>query len=300
MCLNIKHIIRTFLQVPFRGFGGVFLFLLFASPLSATVYHVAPEGNPSGAWADAITLQEALSQAQPGDEIWVQGFETLTGKQQVYTAPEEGFTLQSGVKLYGGFRGNETNLNQRPVDGKAFEFTCRSVLSGDVLGNDSVAAGLIYPGNPLRADNAVHVLTIDLSSANPGNQTTELDGFTVYGGHAEGQQGGGVYVSGGAEGRKYVISRCFFHNNYAERGGAVYVAGTVAAPVADRSYLSQCMVYNNAAGRRGGQQRERRGTHGRRLPGGEQHRGAQHRGRHRHGCRLCRYSQCAEHGGVGQ
>ena len=154
-----------------------------------------------------------------------------------------------GVKLYGGFRGNETNLNQRPVGGKAFEFTCRSVLSGDVLGNDSVAAGLIYPGNPLRADNAVHVLTIDLSSANPGNQTTELDGFTVYGGHAEGQQGGGVYVSGGAEGRKYVISRCFFHNNYAERGGAVYVAGTVAAPVADRSYLSQCMVYNNAAGR---------------------------------------------------
>ena len=257
----MKHIIRTFLQVPFRGFRGVlsqvpfrgfrgvFLFLLFASPLSATVYHVAPEGNPSGAWADAITLQEALSQAQPGDEIWVQGFETLTGKQQVYTAPEEGFTLQSGVKLYGGFRGNETNLNQRPVGDKAFEFTCRSVLSGDVLGNDSVAAGLIYPGNPLRADNAVHVLTIDLSSANPGNQTTELDGFTVCGGHAEGQQGGGVYVSGGAEGRKYVISRCFFHNNYAERGGAVYVAGTVAAPVADRSYLSQCMVYNNAAGR---------------------------------------------------
>ena len=257
----MKHIIRTFLQVPFRGFRGVlsqvpfrgfrgvFLFLLFASPLSATVYHVAPEGNPSGAWADAITLQEALSQAQPGDEIWVQGFETLTGKQQVYTAPEEGFTLQSGVKLYGGFRGNETNLNQRPVDGKAFEFTCRSVLSGDVLGNDSVAAGLIYPGNPLRADNAVHVLTIDLSSANPGNQTTELDGFTVYGGHAEGQQGGGVYVSGGAEGRKYVISRCFFHNNYAERGGAVFVAGTVVAPVADRSYLSQCMVYSNAAGR---------------------------------------------------
>ena len=258
MCLSIRHIIHTFLQIPFRGFRRVFLpfwgcllgaWLFLSLPLSAVVHHVAPEGNPSGAWADAITLQEALAQAQPGDEIWVQGFETLTGKQQVYTAPEEGFTLRSGVKLYGGFRGNETNLNQRPVGDKAFEFTCRSVLSGDVLGNDSVAAGLIYPGNPLRADNAVHVLTIDLSSANPGNQTTELDGFTVYGGHAEGQQGGGVYVSGGAEGRKYVISRCFFHNNYAERGGAVYVAGTVAAPVADRSYLSQCMVYNNAAGR---------------------------------------------------
>ena len=259
MCLSIRHIIHTFLQIPFRGFRRVFLpfwgcllgaWLFLSLPLSAVVHHVAPAGNPFEAWADAVTLQEALAQAQPGDEIWVQGFETLSDTRQVYVVPDtNGFTLRSGVKLYGGFRGNETNLNQRPVGDKAFEFTCRSVLSGDVLGNDSVAAGLIYPGNPLRADNAVHVLTIDLSSANPGNQTTELDGFTVCGGHAEGQQGGGVYVSGGAEGRKYVISRCFFHNNYAERGGAVYVAGTVAAPVADRSYLSQCMVYNNAAGR---------------------------------------------------
>lgn len=235
--------------LPFWGcLLGAWLFL--SLPLSAVVHHVAPAGNPFEAWADAVTLQEALAQAQPGDEIWVQGFETLSDTRQVYVVPDtNGFTLRSGVKLYGGFRGNETNLNQRPVGDKAFEFTCRSVLSGDVLGNDSVAAGLIYPGNPLRADNAVHALTIDLSSANPGNQTTELDGFTVYGGHAEGQQGGGVYVTGGAEGRKYVISRCFFHNNYAERGGAVFVAGTVAAPVADRSYLSQCMVYSNAAGR---------------------------------------------------
>lgn len=258
----MKHIIRTFLQVPFRGFRGVlshvpfrgfrgvFLFLLFASPLSATVYHVAPEGNPSGAWADAITLQEALAQAQPGDEIWVQGFETLTGKQQVYTAPEEGFTLRSGVKLYGGFRGNETNLNQRPVDGKAFEFTCRSVLSGDILGNDSIATGLIYPANPLRGDNALHVLTIDLSTANPGNQITELDGFTLCGGHAVSAGGGGVFVTGGGEGRKYVITRCFFFNNYAERGGAVFVAGSVAAPAADRSYIGQCLLYNNVAGER--------------------------------------------------
>ncbi len=249
----MKHIthIRKFASLPLGGrlVGALVLFFL-SLPLSAAVYHVAPEGNPYGAWADAVTLEAALEQAQPGDEVWVQGFEEITAPAQLYTVPKEGLTLRSGVKLYGGFRGDEVSAAQRMVDGKAFEMVYRSVLSGDILGNDSIATGLIYPANPLRGDNALHVLTIDLSTANPGNQTTELDGFTLCGGHAVSAGGGGVFVTGGSEGRKYVITRCFFFNNYAERGGAVFVAGSVAAPAADRSYIGQCLLYNNVAGER--------------------------------------------------
>ena len=62
------------------------------------------------AWTDVIKLETALEKAEPGDEIWVQGFEEIRKNsvdyRQVYLAPKEGWTLKAGVKLYGGFKGN--------------------------------------------------------------------------------------------------------------------------------------------------------------------------------------------------
>lgn len=238
---------------------------------TAQDFYVTPDGNVpvdyngssiDGAWSNTdeaklVTLEEALQQARPGDEIWVQGFEEIRrnsgGYRQVYLAPEEGWTLKAGVKLYGGFKGNETSLEQRATLGKAYNFACRSILSGDINMNDTIDhVNLISSSNALRADNAVHVLTMDLdnsASDNKNETVSVLDGFTIVGGHAL-ENGGGVLVKGhGTYSCAYRIERCFFFNNYAvQNGGAIYVDADAGKITADESYINQCVVYNNEAG----------------------------------------------------
>lgn len=234
-------------------------------------FYVTPDGNApvdyngspiDGAWsstdkAKLVTLEEALQQALPGDEIWVQGFEEIRKNsvdyRQVYLAPKEGWTLKAGVKLYGGFKGNETSLEQRATLGKAYNFACRSILSGDISMNDTIDhVNLISSSNALRADNAEHVLTMNLDNSGSNNvndAVSVLDGFTIVGGHAS-ENGGGVLVKGHREfSCAYRIERCFFFNNYAvQNGGAIYVDAYAGKLTANESYINQCVVYNNEAG----------------------------------------------------
>lgn len=234
-------------------------------------FYVTPDGKApvdyngspiNGAWsstdkAKLVTLKDALQQAQPGDEIWVQGFEEIRKNsvdyRQVYLAPKEGWTLKAGVKLYGGFKGNETSLEQRATLGKAYNFACRSILSGDISMNDTIDhVNLISSSNALRADNALHVLTMNLdnsASDNKNETVSVLDGFTIVGGHAP-ENGGGVLVKGHREfSCAYRIERCFFFNNYAvQNGGAIYVDADAGKLTANESYINQCVVYNNEAG----------------------------------------------------
>ena len=96
------------------------LFLVAVSAVMAqsNVYYVTPTGTPvDGGWTNTMTLTDALTAAKAGDQIWVQGSEAGT----TYIAPEGGFTLKSGVQLYGGFKGDETNINDRETLGKAYQ-----------------------------------------------------------------------------------------------------------------------------------------------------------------------------------
>lgn len=234
-------------------------------------FYVTPDGNApvdyngspiDGAWsstdkAKLVTLEEALQQALPGDEIWVQGFEEIRKNsvdyRQVYLAPKEGWTLKAGVKLYGGFKGNETSLEQRATLGKAYNFACRSILSGDISMNDTIDhVNLISSSNALRSDNAEHVLTMNLNNSvanNINDAVSVLDGFTIVGGHAS-VNGGGVLVTGHETySCAYRIERCFFFNNYAvQNGGAIYVDEKAGKVTSSNSYINQCVVYNNEAG----------------------------------------------------
>lgn len=228
-------------------------------PLAATAqttYYVTSEATTPAAgtsWETGTTLSDALTKAKAKDQIWVQA--------GTYTAPiPDGFTLQSGVSLYGGFAGTESSIDERTIDSdKAYRMTHQTILSGDVNKDDEVdGVNLIFPANTSRANNATHVLTIDLAptqqSGNNNTEPTIVDGITFKGGHADQAKecGGGIYVTGSNNGGGvYIIRRCFFIENYATQGGALYVASNVSNTNNNECLIDRCGFFNNAAGQRG-------------------------------------------------
>lgn len=222
------------------------------------IYYVSPTGVGDGtSWETTTTLQTALQNAVAGDHIWVQGFEQITSADQLYIAPADGFSLKSGVQLYGGFKGDETNVNSRETLGKPYQMKYRSVLSGDIKRDDVVDnTNLIFPANTTRSDNATHVLNVNMAPASGNNKNTSptiINGFSIGNGHADGsgEKGGGIYIHGdNTGGGIFRIERCFLLNNYATEGGAIYVDAEVKNVNNSTSLVNQCVVYNNAAGER--------------------------------------------------
>ena len=237
------------------------LFLVAVSAVMAQgkIYYVSPTGTGDGSsWTNATTLTDALGKAVAGDQIWVLGFEQIDNSNKLYIAPATGFTLKSGVQLYGGFKGDEATIDGRETLGKPYQMRYRSVLSGDIGKNDAVDnTNLIFPANSTRTDNATHVLTLNMDpspGSNNNTYPTVVNGFSIGGGQADGtdEYGGGIYIYGNnASGGNFRIERCFFVNNYATLGGAIYVAAEVQNVNNGESLINQCAIYNNAAGERG-------------------------------------------------
>lgn len=237
---------------------------------------VAADGS---SWDKAISLQQALAKVKAGDCIFAKGYTAseATSKAFYYTVPNRnGFVLPSGVRMYGGFAGNETEINPEHLDAPANDprscvgsdlshMKYRSVLTADIDCNDTVSdTWLLFPQNSTRKDNARHVVTMSLApthdNPNAGNAPTVLNGFYIVGGSAsdsDDSYGGGVYITdaGTADNntgeRGYDVSRCFFTNNYAGRGGAIYVAANVKPNANQRAYIRYNTLFNNVAGTRG-------------------------------------------------
>lgn len=237
-------------------------FLAGTAAAQSKIYYVSSRATDTGdgsSWANATTLTKALDKAVAGDQIWVQGFDTLTGGN-LYVAPKEGFAVKSGVQLYGGFAGTESRLSQRVTLGKPYQLKYRSVLSGDIQKNDTVGSvDLIFPANGTRSDNATHVLSVNLdptqASGNNNTYPTVINGFSIGNGQAAGTddagKGGGIYVYGdNSKGGVFRIERCFLISNYATQGGAVYVDASVKSVNGETSLINQSVIFNNAAGDR--------------------------------------------------
>ena len=146
--------------------------------------------------ADALAYVDSLP-CSTTYEVWV-----ATG---TYT-PATTFPLKSGVSVYGGFAGNETERNQR---NPAVNVT---VLSGDIQGNDG--AGIL-------SDNAGTVVT-----AWGCDSTAVLDGFTIRGGYTSPfnltWEGAGIYCLLGGP----MIANCVITGNTAADGGGMYCGGS--------------------------------------------------------------------------
>ena len=238
------------------------------------IYRVTAQATTSGdgsSWEKAIPLKEALSQAKATDEIWVKGYKTTT-LENIYVAPKEGFVLPSGVAMYGGFEGTETSRDKRSTGKHKYQMTYLTTLIGDINKNDEAnKEQIIYPENPTRTDNSTHVLTLNVGvtddNTNANSAPTIVSGFQIGAGNAQGKvtdpdgRGGGIYVvnkssrsdDSNAGKRAFQITQCNIANNFAMRGGAIYVDASCTNP---QSSISYCGLFNNVAGRRGASDNE--------------------------------------------
>ena len=220
-------------------------------PLSELyVSQSATGANNGSSWTDAFTnLEDALAIAGAGNSIYVaagtylptQGYDVNTGSATT-TARYETFRIPDGVKVYGGFEGNQaTEFPVTPTIIDNRDFTAdETILSGDIgtLG--------------VNTDNAYHV--VYTKNVSP---TTTVDGFTITEGLADGgppsnYHGGGWYNDGSGAGgvSNPVLGNCIFTNNQAlsafGSGGGMYNNGEnggVASPS-----LANCVFVANAAG----------------------------------------------------
>ena len=181
----------------------VIAFILSLTPLqsvqAASVRFVMPAASGSGdcsSWANACTLQTALTGSTTGDEIWAAAgtYKPTTGTSRTAT-----FQLVSGVAVYGGFAGTELTRDQRNPA------TNLTTLSGDI--------GI--PTNT--SDNSYHVVT--------GANGATLDGFTITAGNANSagspyNRGGGMYSFSSNPTLSNVI---FYSNSATSYGGGVYI-----------------------------------------------------------------------------
>ena len=260
-------------HTTYRKIIAALIFLSCVNPLFAQdskTYYVtaeAKDGSNGLSWAQAITLESALRLAKAGDEIWVKGYEDIT--DHIYKAPEGGFVLPSGVAMYGGFKGDETNKNVLPTGRHKYQMKYQTALVGDIDTNDKASQQLIiYPENTTRTDNATHVLTLQMGvtqdNTNDGNKPTIVSGFLIAAGNAKGDnstsdgRGGGIYVvnnsnDNNAGSRYFRISQCNFANNYGMRGGAIYVDNSCTN---QQSAISYCSFFDNVAGKRGTSENE--------------------------------------------
>ena len=260
-------------HTTYRKIIALLILLSCVNPLFAQdskTYHVtaeATDGGDGSSWTNAITLTEALSRAKAGDEIWVKGYEDITG--HIYKAPEGGFVLRSGVAMYGGFEGTETIKNDLPTGRHKYQMKYQTALVADINTNDKASQQLIiYPENDTRTDNVTHVLTLQMGvtpdNTNDGSKPTIVSGFLIAAGNAKGDnstsdgRGGGIYVvnnsnDNNAQSRFFRISQCNFANNYGMRGGAIYVDNSCTNP---QSAISYCSFFDNVAGKRGTSENE--------------------------------------------
>lgn len=178
-----------------------------ASAADAAVKYVnvalATGANDGTSWDNAYRgpqgLKTAMDAAVTGDEIWV-AKGSYTASPSTRSASH---LLKLGVAVYGGFVGGETSLGERDWVANV------TILSGDLLGNDDATVAS-------RSDNSYHVVT-------SGTGTTQsLDGFTLYGGNANGA-GGANQDKGGAiiclANQSPTFRNCRFVDNRCTFGG---------------------------------------------------------------------------------
>jgi len=188
--------------------------LLSCLPASALVVYVDKDAigaNNGTSWPNAFTtIQPAIDTASAGGggEVWVA--EDIYGETRAN--PTGSLVMRSGVNLYGGFSGMETNRNER-----------------NARTNETTIEGVTSRGGAA----ALHVIL--------GASSAILDGFVIRGGVANilsglDGSGGGILCDDTSP----EITNCIIRNNSAYDGGGVFLRSS-------NSRISRCCLIENTA-----------------------------------------------------
>ena len=235
-------------------FALVICFMFLSTASYSAIIYVKTDGNDANSglsWELAKkTVNAALAVSVSGDEIWVAAGTYV-----------EKIALQNGVKLYGGFTGNETALEQRNWKTNA------TVLDGN--GNGMVVASLSGVTNTARIDGFViqngkfsYGGGISCTSSSPvicnnlitGN-TAEYFGGGIYcfnsspaifnntiSDNSTDSFGGGIYINGYSP---TISNNTIIGNNGESAGGGIYCRES--API-----ITNNTIAGNFASRAGG------------------------------------------------
>lgn len=146
-------------------------FLLFNIVIAnAKVIYVTPTGSGSKngtSWNDAYdNLQTAINDANAGDTIWVKKgnyYPTVVVAGST-TSYSQFFGLNKNIKIFGGFNGDETTIDQRDW------INNKTILNGDLGKNTDETSNYISPIGATDDTKRIFVATGNLVSA-------EVDGF---------------------------------------------------------------------------------------------------------------------------
>lgn len=196
---------------------------------TAATYYIYVNQNASGnrdggSWTNAFTnLATALTNAYSGAIVWVaRGVYKPTDTDNRFVS----FNVRTKVRVYGGFAGNESNIDQRNWQ------LNETVLSGNI--NDVNTD----------ADNSYHVLTftgVDIG--------TTISGFTIRDGNStSGTGGGGILINAFAPSPKSspTIEYCkIIRNKSTGGGGGIFIESTNEGHL--NLTINQCLIANNSA-----------------------------------------------------
>ncbi len=182
---------------------------LSASALNRFYVNDDATGNNDGSsWTDAFTdLNDALlfvasSGNYNGAEIWIaEGFYTRLSQNQ-------SFLVTNDALLYGGFAGNETDLNERDIQNHP------TIISGDVGWNDTGAPS--SSNSSMMIDNAANVFKVESS------YRALFDGLIIERAYSTTEAGGGINVISTSL-ENLQISNCIIRENVSvNRAGVLY------------------------------------------------------------------------------
>lgn len=197
----------------------------------------ATGSNDGSSWTNAYTnLQTAIDMALIDDQLWVAAG---VYKPSINIEPDSNyFLINKKIEIYGGFFGNESNINERDWN------TNFTILSGDINGDD-----LVDDFSNSRDDNALHVLLIEAFA-----NGSIVDGFTIQNGQAKltdaptssttgptnfnDWSAGGILVEAPMEIKNCTITQC---SGYL--GGAILIR--IREENADEVLLENCLIERN-------------------------------------------------------
>lgn len=209
----------------------------------ADVCHVTSNGvptNTANSWGQATTLQEALANGNGKNctEIWLKEgvYKPVVPADTLNITDAErqvSFAINRPLKIYGGFKGTETQFSQRgSVD------PAQTILSGDIDNDDNTTAGVTLISEDQAGKNSFHVIVIGGTDPTTGNaayttNNTVLEGFSITGGLANGSdttledQGGGLLCNGVGTGNECspTLDNIKLQGNKASYGGGAMYLG---------------------------------------------------------------------------